>query len=137
MSTALAEIMIRDFFDDKYQERKNFVLDCVTKINAKYGKEVIKCEFVDKIRNMYEVVKDHMYVVDVARKAYRLNGIEPIEQPVRGGTDGARLAYKGLPCPNLATGGNNAHSNIEYLLVSDMNKMVDVIISIVKLFAEI
>ena len=136
MSTASAEIMIRDFFDDNYQERKQFVLECVTKINAKYGKEVIKCEFVDKIRNMYEVVKDHMYVVDVARKAYKINGIEPIEQPVRGGTDGARLAYKGLPCPNLAVGGNNAHSNIEYLLVSDMNKMVEVIISIVKLFAE-
>jgi tripeptide aminopeptidase len=136
MSTALAEIMIRDFFDDKYQEKKNFVLDCVAKINAKYGKEVVKCRFEDKIRNMYEVVKEHMYIVEIARKAYEKHGIKPIENPVRGGTDGARLSFMGLPCPNLSTGGNNAHSNIEYLSVKELNLMVEVIIDIVKLYAE-
>lgn len=136
MPTASAEIMIRDFFAEKYEERKQFVLDCVAKINAKYGREVMECSFEDKTRNMYEKVKDHMYLVDFAKRAYEIHGIKPIEQPVRGGTDGARLSFMGLPCPNLAVGGNNAHSNIEYLLVSDMNKMVDVIITIVKLFAE-
>ena len=136
MSTSSAEIMIRDFFTNTYEKRKQFILSCVEKINAKNGKNIVECEIVDKTKNMYEVVKDHMYVVDVARKAYKINGIEPIEQPVRGGTDGARLSFMGLPCPNLATGGNNAHSNIEYLIVSDMNKMVDVIISIACEFAK-
>ena len=136
MATASAEIMIRDFFTEKYEERKQFVLDCVAKINEKYNREVITCTFEDKTKNMYEKVKDHMYLVDYAKRAYEIHGIKPIEQPVRGGTDGARLSFKGLPCPNLAAGGGNAHSQMEYLPIKDLKTMTDVMLTIIKLFAE-
>ena len=136
MKSASAEIMLRDFFVEKYQEKKEFVLSCVDKINAKYGKDTVKCEFIHKINNMYEVVKDHMYLIEIAKKAFTENGVKPLELPVRGGTDGARLSFKGLPCPNLSMGGGNAHSVREYLPKKDLYTMTEILLLIVKHFGE-
>ena len=79
---------------------------------------------------MKEKLKDHMYIVEVAKTAFEKEGVKPIVTPIRGGTDGASLSYKGLPCPNLSTGGDNFHGIYEYLNLSSFRKMIDVLIRI-------
>ena len=95
-------------------------------INEKYG-DVMTIEIEDSYRNMKDVIEGHMYLIDDAKAAFEACGVQPNIIPVRGGTDGAELSYKGLPCPNLSTGGHNFHSNTEYIPVQSMETMVDVL----------
>ena len=101
-------------------------------LNLRYGKETVKVELKDSYRNMKEIVEKYPEIIDRARKAFVENGVEPLVQAIRGGTDGAQLSFKGLPCPNLSTGGYNFHGRKELIPVPAMEKMVDVLTALVR-----
>ena len=101
--------------------------DIADYLNGKYGAGTVEVEIKDSYRNMLEKIKPHFHLIETARKAVRMAGLEPVEVPVRGGTDGATLSWMGLPCPNLCTGGENFHSRFEFVSVSAMDKISDII----------
>ena len=129
--TTLAYI-IRDHDAAKFDERKATVQRITDYLNRKYGTGTFVCEVKDSYRNMKEMLEPCMHIVDKAEAAFRACGVEPIKTPIRGGTDGARLSYMGLPCPNLSTGGYNFHGRKELITVEAMEKMVDVLETIVR-----
>lgn len=110
--------------------------ELVEKINKKYGREVVKLELKDEYYNMGEIIKDHMYVVDIAKQAMENLGIKPIIKPIRGGTDGSKISFMGLPTPNIFAGGENFHGKYEFVALESMEKATDVIVEIIKLNAE-
>lgn len=124
--------IIRDHDREKFEEKKKIFLDVAEKLNQKYNARgaIFEPEVKDSYFNMAEKVKDHMYLIDVAKTAFEKEGITPIVSPIRGGTDGASLSYKGLPCPNLSTGGDNFHGIYEYLNLNAFHKMIAVLIRI-------
>ena len=124
--------IIRDHDREKFEEKKRIFLDVAEKLNQKYNARgaFFEPEVKDSYFNMAEKVKDHMYLIDVAKTAFEKEGITPIVSPIRGGTDGASLSYKGLPCPNLSTGGDNFHGIYEYLNLNAFHKMIAVLIRI-------
>ena len=124
--------IIRDHDREKFEEKKRIFLDVAEKLNQKYNARgaFFEPEVKDSYFNMAEKVKDHMYLIDVAKTAFEKEGITPIVSPIRGGTDGASLSYKGLPCPNLSTGGDNFHGIYEYLNLNAFHKMIAVLIQI-------
>ena len=124
--------IIRDHSMETFGKRKDFFLKIADFLNAKYGEGTIEAKVVDSYYNMREVIEQHMEIVERAENAYRAMGIEPYTVPVRGGTDGCRLSFMGLPCPNLSTGGMNGHGLTECVAVQDMDTMVDVLQKIVE-----
>ncbi len=124
--------IIRDHDAVKFDARKATVQRITDYLNAKYGAGTFVCEMRDSYRNMKEMLEPCMFIVDKAEAAFRACGVEPIKTPIRGGTDGARLSYMGLPCPNLSTGGYNFHGRKELITVEAMEKMVDVLECIVR-----
>ena len=124
--------IIRDHDREKFEEKKRIFLDVAEKLNQKYNARgaFFEPEVKDSYFNMAEKVKDHMYLIDVAKTAFEKEGITPIVSPIRGGTDGASLSYKGLPCPNLSTGGDNFHGIYEYLNLNAFHKIIAVLIQI-------
>lgn len=124
--------IIRDHDREKFEEKKKIFLDVAEKLNQKYNARgaFFEPEVKDSYFNMAEKVKDHMYLIDVAKTAFEKEGITPIVSPIRGGTDGASLSYKGLPCPNLSTGGDNFHGIYEYLNLNAFHKMIAVLLQI-------
>ena len=124
--------IIRDHSREIFEERKRTVALVAEKINKKYGDGTVELEIKDSYYNMREKIEPCMYVVDRARSAMLELGIEPIITPIRGGTDGARLSYEGIPCPNLSTGGVNFHSIHEFIPVDALEKMVEVLTTLVK-----
>lgn len=127
--------IIRDFDMEKFNKRKDNIINIVNKLNDKYGKNTITIDLKDEYFNMVEKINEKKYVVDLAFKAMQEVGIEPIIQPIRGGTDGSRLSFMGLPCPNIFTGGHNFHGKYEYIPVYAMEKAVEVIVKIIELSA--
>ena len=123
--------IIRDHDAEKFDEKKSLILAAGEFFNKKYGEGSAKVTVTDSYRNMKEMILPHFYIVERARRAMTALGIDPVSVPIRGGTDGARLSYMGLPCPNLSTGGENFHSRFEYIPLDDMEKMVDVLEKIV------
>ncbi len=123
--------IIRDHDAQKFDERKATVQRITDFLNAKYGEGTFLCQVKDSYRNMKEMLEPRMDIVDKAEAAFRACGVEPIKRPIRGGTDGARLSYMGLLCPNLSTGGYNFHGRKELITVQAMEKMVDVLENIV------
>ena len=115
--------------------RKKAVEDAVAALNGRYGEGTAELDMADQYYNMLEKVKPQMHIVDTALEAMRQLGIEPKIIPVRGGTDGSQLSYRGLPTPNLFTGGHNAHGKHEFISVSSMEKAVDLVLKIVELYA--
>ena len=128
--------IIRDHDADKFQARKDLMEATGRFFNEKYGAGTAKVTVKDSYRNMKEKILPHMYIVDNAKKAMEACGVTAMEVPIRGGTDGARLSYEGLPCPNLCTGGENFHGRFEYIPVEDMEKMVEILNTIVLNAAE-
>ena len=126
---------IRDFDREKFEEKKRLLEAAVTFFKSKYGDESCDLLTRDQYYNMRDCILPVMHVVDLAEKAIRLAGIDPIVRPIRGGTDGARLSYNGLPTPNLFTGGHNFHGKYEYLPVQSLDKAVEVIVKIAELNA--
>lgn len=131
VDSAKMEYIIRDHDMDKFNEMKELIKGVVDFINKKYG-NIAKIELKDTYYNMKEKVSEHMYVVDIAVKSMEDAGVTPNVVPIRGGTDGAQLSFKGLPCPNIFTGGYNYHGRFEFLSVEQMNKAVDVAVKIVE-----
>ncbi len=130
--SAQLEYIIRDFDADKLQWRKEFMIKAADMLNVRYGEGTVNLTISDSYRNMYEMVSPHPEIIDRAKAAFAENGVEVIMTPIRGGTDGARLSWEGLPCPNLSTGGHNFHGRFEYIPVQSLEKMTDVIISLVR-----
>ena len=122
--------IIRDHDMDKFEEKKAIMAAAADFINRKYGKGTCELTVKNSYFNMKKCIEPVMYVVDRAKTAMRLAGMDPVEVPIRGGTDGARLSYEGLPCPNLCTGGENYHGRFEYIPVEDMEKCVQMLVYI-------
>ncbi len=129
-----ASYIIRDHFKDKFEEKKALMQKVVDFLNAKYGEGTVHVEIKDQYYNMKEKIEPVMHIVDTAKKAMEELDITPIIKPVRGGTDGSRLSYMGLPCPNLFTGGHNYHGKYEFICAESMEKAVEVILKIVELY---
>lgn len=130
------EYIIRDFDKDNFESRKNHMRKIVKEFQSKYGEENVLLELNDQYYNMKEKIEPKFYIVDIAKEAMELLGIEPIIRPVRGGTDGSQLSYMGLPTPNIFTGTENMHGRHEFTSVDDMEKASKTIVEIVKRIAE-
>lgn len=122
--------IIRDHDMDKFQEKKALMTNIGDFLNEKYGENTVSVEIRDSYFNMKQCIAPHMHIVDRAKQAMEKLGVTPLESPIRGGTDGARLSYEGLPCPNLCTGGENFHGRFEYAVVEDMEKCVEILVEI-------
>jgi len=129
------EYIIRDHDMDKFQQKKRIFLTSAEFLNEKYGAGTVNVKLQDSYYNMSNIIKDHMELIDKAREAMQELGITPVIKPVRGGTDGARLSFMGLPCPNLCTGGGNYHGKYEYACVQDMEKIVELLVCLAQKFA--
>ncbi len=127
--------IIRDHNLDKFQAKKKLMRDCAEFMNLKYGDGRVTLELVDQYFNMREKVEPVKYIVDIAEEAMNAVNVEPIKKPIRGGTDGSKLSYMGLPCPNIFAGGHNFHGKYEYVPIQSMEKSVEVIVKIAELFA--
>ncbi|MBR6526916.1 MAG: peptidase T [Lachnospiraceae bacterium] len=132
----IVHYIIRDHDKDKFEQKKAFFQVAADFINAKYGKGTAVVQMRDSYYNMREMVEPHAHLIDNARTAIRACGLEPITTPVRGGTDGARLSFMGLPCPNLGTGGHNFHGRYEYACVQSMETTVAILKKIVEIYTE-
>lgn len=130
-----AYYIIRDFDRDSFENKKTTLTKFVEEMKAKYGEESVNLEMTDQYYNMREKIEPVMEIVEVAKQAMKNLDIEPVIQPVRGGTDGSQLSYMGLPTPNIFTGGENFHGKFEYISVDNMEKSTMVIVEIAKLFA--
>ncbi|NLY84855.1 MAG: peptidase T [Tissierellia bacterium] len=128
--------IIRDHSIEKFKSKKETLKRAVDFINYKYG-DIVSLELKDTYYNMKEKIEPVMYIIDLAKKAMESLGIEPLIKPIRGGTDGARLSYMGLPCPNIFTGGHNFHGKFEYIPIFAMEKAVATILKIIELVQEI
>ena len=122
--------IIRDHDMDKFRQKKAVMEAAAAFINAKYGEGTMELTIRDSYFNMKQCIEPVMYVVDRAKAAMKAVGMNPVEVPIRGGTDGARLSYEGLPCPNLCTGGENYHGRFEYIPVEDMELCVKMLVEI-------
>ena len=128
--------ILRDHDADKLQYKKDNLLHIADYLNGKYGPGTVEVEIKDSYRNMLEKIKPHFHLVENARKAIEKAGLTPEEVPVRGGTDGATLSWKGLPCPNLGTGGFNFHGVCECTTVERMDKATEILLNIVELYSK-
>ena len=128
--------ILRDHDKKKFEDKKEFARKVAEKINKKYGQNTVKVIIKDQYYNMGDIIKDHMYVVDIAREALENLNIKPIIKPIRGGTDGSIISFMGLPTPNIFAGGENFHGKYEFVALESMVKATDTIIEIVKLTAE-
>lgn len=136
VTTAKLHYIIRDHDGEKFAARKALMQSIADKMNQKHGEGTVHLELKDNYYNMEEKVKPHFHLVENAEKAIRMAGIQPHIVPIRGGTDGARLSFMGLPCPNLGTGGYNFHGPCEYITAEKMDKSVEIALNIVKIYAE-
>lgn len=128
--------IIRNFDRAEFESKKRYLLDCIKKLNDEFGEDRIKIQMKDQYYNMKEKIEPVMYIIDKAKTAMEKAGVKPLIIPIRGGTDGSKLSFEGLPCPNIFTGGHNFHGRYEYIPINSMRKAVDVIINIVKEFSE-
>ena len=123
------QFLIRDHDKEKFEGRKEYMLDAAFTINERYGMELCSIRIDDQYPNMKMFLGDHMDLIERAKEAVRQAGGDPTSEPVRGGTDGAILSSRGLPCPNLSTGGYNYHSRYEYASIPEMQKSLEVLIT--------
>ena len=128
--------IIRDHDRKKFEEKKELIAQCAHFINVKYGEGTAVLEVKDQYYNMREQVEPYYFIVEKAVKAMEMAGIKPKIQPIRGGTDGANLSFKGLPCPNIFAGGMNFHGKMEFAPLENIEKASEVVMNIIKLFAE-
>ena len=132
---AKLEYIIRDHDMNLFEEKKAFMEKAAAFINSRYGEGTVKLTLKDSYYNMKEKILPVYHLIETAVAAMEEEGVEPKIVPIRGGTDGARLSYEGLPCPNLYTGGQNYHGRFEYACLETMESMVRVIINIIRRYA--
>ena len=130
----VSSYIVRDHDFGKLRRMQEQMTDGAEFLNKKYGVGTVTVSFTEGYRNMKEQMADCMYIVERAAAAMRACGIEPHTVPIRGGTDGAKLAYMGLPCPNIGTGSGNCHGRFEYVVAEDLEKNVDIITEILKTY---
>lgn len=136
VETTTISYIIRDHDRQKFENRKAFMLQCAAQLNEKYGNEIINIELKDQYYNMRQQVEPLMHIIDIAFAAMQEAGVEPKVKAIRGGTDGAQLSFKGLPCPNIFAGGLNFHGRYEFVPVQSMEKAMNVIVKIAELTAK-
>ncbi|MBQ7775148.1 MAG: peptidase T [Lachnospiraceae bacterium] len=129
------DYIIRDHDMDKFQAKKARFQATADFLNEKYGEGTIEVDMGDSYYNMRKVIEPHMHLIEKVKEAMNELGIEPIITPIRGGTDGARLSFMGLPCPNICTGGENFHGKYEYACVQSMEKIVELLIKVAEGYA--
>ena len=127
--------IIRDHDRTRFEERKQFMQSLVEKVNAHYGEPLVALEMKDQYYNMREKIEPVMYVIDIAKQAIEATGVTPVVKAIRGGTDGAQLSFKGLPCPNIFAGGLNFHGRYEFAPIQSMEKAMQVVVKIAELVA--
>jgi tripeptide aminopeptidase len=125
------ELLIRDFDEEKFNERKGFIQKIVDSINSEYEYNPIEVTIVDQYYNMGKKIKPHFHIVESVKQIMINQGIKPIIEPIRGGTDGSKLSYMGIPCPNIFAGGENMHGEYEYVSIQTMEKAVDVLVELI------
>lgn len=128
--------LIRDHDHEKFEDRKDFMEDCARKMNEKYGEGTVEIVIKDQYYNMKEKIEPNMHVIDIVLQAMQETGVAPKVEPIRGGTDGAQLSFKGLPCPNIFAGGVNFHGPYEFVSIQVMKKAVEVIVKICEITAQ-
>ena len=136
VENATISYIIRDHDAELFEQKKRWMYDIVGMLNNKYGQGVLTLTLKDQYYNMRKMVEPHPQVIDNALAAMREADVEPIVRPIRGGTDGARLSFMGLPCPNIFAGGMNFHGKFEYCSLNSMEKAVKVIINLAKIWAK-
>ena len=129
---AVADYIIRDHSREKFEQKKALFEKAGAFLNEKYGEGTVEIELKDSYYNMTEILADHMELSDHPMEAMRDAGVEPVVVPIRGGTDGARLSYMGLPCPNLCTGGHNFHGRFEYICIESMEAVVRILLNLAR-----
>ncbi len=130
-------MLIRDHDFDKFEEKKKLLKQIVQVTNLEIGKDLVKLELSDSYYNMRKKIEPVMHIVDIAMKAMEQAGVKPKVKAIRGGTDGARLSYDGLPCPNVFAGGHNFHGPFEFVPIPSMVKAVEVILNIAQLVGKV
>lgn len=133
---AVSEYIVRDHDAGSFQARKNTLRHIEKSLNEIWGQGTVKLEIKDEYQNMEGIIKEHMYLIENARKACKAAGVAEDISPIRGGTDGCKLSFKGLPCPNLGTGGHGYHGPMEHVTVEGMEAAVKIVVELVKIFAE-
>lgn len=136
VGSAVSSYIIRDFDEEGFLRRQNTMIEAAKEMNKHYGKEVVSIEIKQQYKNMKAVIDKNPVVFDNAKAAYESVDVTPIVRPIRGGTDGSQLSYMGLPCPNLGTGGHAFHGPYEHITVEGMEKVVEILLAIVKKYAE-
>ncbi|MBC8060332.1 MAG: peptidase T [Clostridiaceae bacterium] len=136
VETTTLQYKIRDFDKSNFEKRKATVEALVKNLNSKYGEGTVELNMKDEYYNMLEVLKDNMHITDTARDAMLELGIEPLIKPIRGGTDGSRLSFMGLPTPNIFAGGENFHGKYEFVSTYNLEKAVEVILKIIELYTK-
>ena len=136
VENATISYIIRDHDAAKFEKKKSWMYDVVGMLNNKYGQGVLTLTLKDQYYNMRKMVEPHPQVINHALAAMKDAGVEPVVRPIRGGTDGARLSFMGLPCPNIFAGGMNFHGKFEYCSLNSMERAVNVIINIAKRWTE-
>jgi len=131
----MLQYIIRDHDKAKFEEKKKLFSEAVDFMKNRYGADVFRLEMKDQYFNMRDQVLPVFHVVETAKKAMEDVGVVPKVVPIRGGTDGARLSYMGLPCPNIFAGGHNFHGKFEYVAVESMEKATEVILKIIELYS--
>ena len=131
-----ASYIIRDHDRERFEARKQFITDCVNKLNEQWGETVAVLEMRDQYYNMRQQIEPVMHIIDIAFEAMEAVGVKPHVKAIRGGTDGAQLSFKGLPCPNIFAGGLNFHGRYEFLPIQNMQKAMNVVVKIAELTAQ-
>ncbi len=124
--------IVRDHDADCFEKRLDFLRGVERKIKEKYGEDTVTLTITESYRNMLEIIKEHFHIVEKAEEAMKAVGVTPASVPIRGGTDGARLSFEGLPCPNLGTGGDGFHGPLEHITVEAMETVVKILVEIAK-----
>ncbi|MDR0419161.1 MAG: peptidase T [Prevotellaceae bacterium] len=133
---AMIQYIIRDHDRNKFENRKKVMRQCVEELNKKYGKGTLTLEMKNQYYNMRDQVKPHYHIVELAIEAMKMAKVKPLVHPIRGGTDGSRLSYMGLPCPNIFAGGHNFHGKHEFVPLQSMEKATEVILNIINLYTK-
>ena len=128
--------IIREHDKDLFEQKKQILVNIINNLNVKHGQNCIKYTIRDQYYNMRDKINKVKYIVNIAEEAIKLANVTPKISPIRGGTDGARLSFMGVPCPNIFTGGSNFHGKYEYVVLESMQKAVEVIVNIIKLYGE-
>ena len=131
---AIVDMIIRDFDMENFDQRKKFLISCVESLNKKYGDGTVEISFKMQYRSMKEAVSKEEWMIECLRNAISNRGVLPHKEAFRGGTDGSALSNRGLPCPNLSAGYENAHGRFEYVPIQSMMKNVDILMELTKIF---